>query len=145
MSGDARITGRISIDPPITWPELADKQWAVTGDWKPEPPYSADALIRVDHHDINTDQGVLSVRLGVAIAPYQGETSGYTLVQSVDRLVREFGTTPDGTNRTFTGFLHEVWGGGEAIRRVHVVDGRAVESRPVMTWPVGARDEDGAA
>jgi hypothetical protein len=145
MSGDANITGRIVIDPPITWPELADRQWTIIGDWKPEPPYWADAKVKVSHRDVNTDQGILSVRLGVALVPGGGEASGYMLVQSVERIVREFGTAPDGTARTFTGWSHEVWGGGEALRRVHVVDGRAVESRPEMVWPVGARDEDGAA
>jgi hypothetical protein len=28
---------------------------------------------------------------------------------------------------------------------VHVVDGAAVEARPQVVWPVGARDEDAAA
>lgn len=142
MSGDARITGRIVIDPPITWPELAGKTWATEGDYEPDPPYSADAKVHVDHRDVDTDQGVLSVRLGVAITETGGETSAYTLTQSVERIVTEFATAPDGTRRTFTGFLHVTWGRGEETWRVHVVDGHAVESRPVMTWPVGARDED---
>lgn len=122
MSGDARITGQITIDPPITWPELADKQWATTGDYQPEPPYWAD------------------VRLGVGIVPIDNETSAYTLVASVQRIVDEFGTTPDGTARTFTGHLHVVWGGGEAVYRVVVRDGRAVEVQPTVVWPADAQD-----
>lgn len=94
MSGDAQISGRIRIEPPITWPELADRQWAVDGEWKPDPPYWADAKVDVSHRDVNTDQGVLSVRLGVGIVPVGGETSGYTLTASVERIVREFGAAP---------------------------------------------------
>ncbi len=145
MSGDARITGRINIDPPITWAELAGKTWATEGDYEPDPPYAADAKVLVEHRDVDTDLGVLSVRLGVAIVEVGGETSAYTLTQSVERIVAEFRTDPNGTMRTFKGFLHVVWGRGEESWRVHVVDGHAVESRPVMAWPVGAHDEDGVA
>lgn len=143
MSGDAHITGRIAVDPPITWPELAGQEWATTGDYKHDDGW-CDAKVEVDHRDVDTDQGVLSVRLGTAIIPEGGETNGYALVPSVERIVAAFGTAPDGVCRTFSGFLHVVWGRGEETYRVHVVDGHAVESRPVMTWPVGARDEDGA-
>jgi hypothetical protein len=144
MSGDARISGRIRIDPPITWPELAGKEWATEGDKMPDG-YWADAKVQVDHRDVDTDQGVLSVRLGVAIVPEGGETSGYTLTSSVEQIVAEFGTAPNGNPRSFAGFLHMVWGGGEELHRVHVVDGHAVEVQPTLTWPEGARDEDGVS
>lgn len=145
MSGDARISGRIVIDPPITWPELAGQEWATEGNYRHEGGYGCDAKVAVDHRDVDTEQGVLSVRLGVAIVPEGGETSGYGLVPSVERIVGAFGRTPDGAPRTFSGFLHVVWGGGESVYRVHVVDGRVVESEPKLWWPEGARDEDGVA
>lgn len=143
MSGDARIAGRIAIDPPITWPELVANDWAISGDWEPDGRYHADAKVLVDHSDVNTDRGVLSIRHGVAIVPEGGETSGYTLVASVERIAQEFATAPDGVPRTFKGFLHLVWGGGEYVCRVHVVDGHAIEVTPALAWPEGARDEDG--
>jgi hypothetical protein len=142
MSGDARITGRIRITPPITWRELAGKHWPL-GNNGGDGHYP-DAKVEIDHRDIDTDQGVLSVRLGVAIIPVGGETNGYTLTEDVGRIVREFATAPDGTIRRFEGWLHLVWAGGEEIHRVHVVDGATVEARPQTVWPVGARDEDAA-
>jgi hypothetical protein len=141
MSGDARITGRIRITPPITWRELDGKRWAIGPDGRRYP----DAVVEVDHQEMDTGQGVLSVRLGVAIIPEGGETNGYTLTEDVDRIVHEFATAPDGTTRRFEGWLHLVWAAGEEIHRVHVVDGAAVEARPQVVWPVGARDEDAAA
>lgn len=143
MSGDAQITGRIRIDPPITWPELAGKTWATEGYRHPSG-YWSDAKVQVQHHDVDTDQGVMSIRHGVAIVPAGGETSAATVTESVGRIVEEFGTTPDGTPRTFVGWLHVIWGEGEAVYRVVVRDGRAVEVSPQVIWPEGARDEDGA-
>lgn len=140
MSGDARITGQIRITPPITWMELSRNKWALGL----EGGYP-DAIVKADHRDVDTDQGVLSVRLGVAIVPEGGETNGYTLIEDVDRIVREFATAPDGTPRQFEGWLHLNWGGGEAVYRVHVVDGRARSSAPQLIWPEGARDEDGVS
>jgi hypothetical protein len=144
MSGDAHITGRIRITPPITWRELADKKWATGASERFGGPYP-DAKVELDQRDVDTDQGVLSVRAGVAIVPEGGETNGYTLTEDVDRIVREFTTAPDGTIRRFEGWLHLVWAGGEEIHRLHVVDGAAVEACPQVVWPVGARDEDAAA
>lgn len=135
MSGDARISGRITITPPITWAELRANEWAMH--------HYADAHIKVDHNDVDTDQGVLSARFGVAIVPCDGETNGHNLTADVQRVVDAFPTTPDGTPRAFSGWLHVIWGGGDEVYRVHVVDGRAHEARPSLAWPAGARDEDG--
>lgn len=142
MSGDAQISGRINITPPITWPELVDKEWAHKGNDRWPDGYWTDAKVHLDHLDVTTDVGILNVLVGVAIVAQGGETSAYTLTRSVQRIVDAFGTAPDGTARTFAGYLHVVWAGGEDMWRVHVVDGRAVESRPELTWPAGATDDD---
>lgn len=137
MSGDARITGRISITPPITKNELAGNRWAFM-------PGSSDALVRLNCSRDDLTFADPSAPVGVAIAPEGGETSARTLVEDVNRIVATFRAAPDGAPRTFGGWLHVVWGGGEAVYRVHVVNGRVVEAEPVVTWPAGARDEDGA-
>ncbi len=142
MSGDAQITGRIAIIPPITWAELSGKTWATEGNDRWPDGYWTDAKVSVDQRDVDTDEGVQSFRAGDNIVPCGGDTNGYTLNRSVQRIVDEFGTAPDGTVRTFAGFLHVVWAGEEDMWRVHVVDGRVKESRPVTMWPAGARDED---
>jgi hypothetical protein len=141
MSGNATITGRIGIYPPITWPELVAAGSAVgcTGD---NFGLYCDARVAVTRDNIDTDQGVLSIRSGVAIIPGDGETNGYTLTEDINRIVHEFATAPDGTTRRFDGWLQLVWDDGFNVYRVHVVDGEVTKSRPTMTWPVGARDED---
>lgn len=140
MSGDARITGRISITPPITWGELHNQRWA-TGT---EPDRYPDVKVELATTTEKTSDGEMLRHSGVAIAPTGHETSGYDLNVEVARIARAFATAPDGTTRRFDGFLHVVWGRGESVWRVVVRDGRAVEVRPQTVWPEGARDEDAA-
>lgn len=139
MSGDAQISGRINIDPPVTWAELFDHQWAIGVAYQHYP----DAVIKLDTTEENTADGVVHLHSGVAIVPTGHETSARTLVDDVTRIVGHAATAPDGTRRTFAGFLHVVWG-GESIYRVVVSPGdlRVVEVYPKVVWPEGARDED---
>lgn len=140
MSGDAYISGRISISPPVTWGELYDKPWA-TGT---EPGQYPDVKVELATTRETTPTGEVLHHSGVAITPTRHETSGYHLNDEVTRIVAAFATAPDGTARRFDGFLHVVWGGGQEMWRVVVQGASAVEVRPVMVWPVGARDEDAA-
>lgn len=138
MSGDASISGRIAISPPITWGELHDKPWA-TGQQAGHYP---DVKVDLDTTEEHTATGVTKHMSGVAIVPTGHETNGYELTAEVDRIVGQFVRTPSGTVRIFTGFLHVIWGGGEDVYRVIVRDGDIVEVKPQMVWPSGARDED---
>lgn len=140
MSGDARISGRIRIEPPVTWGELHDKPWAT--DPRNEWP---DVVVELATTKENVADGEVLRHSGVAIVTTEHETSAYELVRQTTRIVKAFGTAPDGTARRFAGFLHVVWGGGEEVYRVIVREGRAVEVKPVLAWPEGARDEDGAS
>lgn len=140
MSGDARISGQIRITPPITWGELHDQDWALGNGLRNWP----DALVKLATTVENTPTGQVHHQSGVAIVPFDGETNGYTLTEDVARIVRHFATAPDGTPRRFAGFLHLVWADGEEVYRVVPVDGGAIEVRPQVVWPEGARDEDGA-
>jgi hypothetical protein len=137
MSGDARITGRIAIRPAVTWGELHDKPWA-TG----RHGFYPDVVVDLDTIEEHTQTGVVYHHSGVAIVPTGHETNGYELLDEVGRIVDAFKTAPDGIGRVFAGFLHVVWAGGKDVYRVVVRAGRAVEVRPQMVWPDGARDED---
>lgn len=135
MSGDARISGEISIDPPLTWGELRDQLWALGTDGR-----YPDVVVKLDTTRESTAAGELLRHSGVAIAPTGHETNGYDLTDEVDRIARTFATAPDGSVRRFAGFLHVVWGGGEEIYRIVVRDGQAVEVRPTWVWPADASD-----
>jgi hypothetical protein len=128
MSGDTRITGQIRIDPPITWRELVNAPWARGKETNHHP----DAVVKVDERITDTPDGELHHHLGTAIVPTGHETSGYTLLADVNRIVKRFGDPADGPTRTFTGF--------EATYRVVVRDGAAVEVRPEIAWPADAQD-----
>lgn len=110
MSADARISGRININPPITWAELHD---------------TIDFLGR----DIQLEVTALDSVGADAIVPTYNETNAYGLMDELDKAVGAWGKTPDGAVRTFTGYLHVVWGVGAdtELYRVIVRDGRAVE------------------
>lgn len=140
MSGDVSITGRIDIDPPVTWGELHDQQWAIGQADRHYP----DAIIKLATTEENTPDGVVMRHSGVAIVPTGHETSARTLLDDVTRIVGHVRTAPDGTARTFKGFLHVIWAGGEAIYRVMVDPAtfNTVEVEPRIVWPEGARDED---
>ena len=121
MSGELRLTGRIRIDPPITWDELHDKPWAV------------------DPSDYPDVQIAMS---GAYIEPTHYESNGYELVSQIERIAQTFAVGPLGEIRRFTGFLHAIWGGGQEIFRIIIVNGKAVHVYLEMEWPHGARDED---
>ncbi len=138
MSGDARISGRIAISPPITWGELHDKLWAIGQDDS-----YPDVAVELDTTETHTLSGTIKHMAGVAIIPTGHETSAYNLLDEMTRIVEAFRAGPDGTVRAMDGYLHIVWADGEDTYRVHVDRrGDVVEARPEMRWPEGARDED---
>lgn len=137
MSGDATITGRITVDPPITWSELHNQSWATN----PNRGYP-DVVVNLATTKEVTADGEVFRYSGDAIVTTGHETSAYHLVDELDRIVTTFDTTPDGTPRTFTGFFHVIWARGEEAFRVIVRDGHAVQVKPTVVWPDGARDED---
>jgi hypothetical protein len=140
VGGDARITGRISIAPPITWGELHDKPWAHQSGNGHYP----DVVVNLTTTKETTPDGEVFHHAGTEIITTGHETSAYHLLDELNRIVTTFDATPDGTRRTFTGFFHVVWAHGDEVYRVVIRDGRAVEVKPQIVWPEGARDEDAA-
>lgn len=130
MSEDTTVTGEIRIEPPIPWGELHEERWALAG---------RDAVVKVDSEETVVPDGVLTKHSGVAIVPERTDQNAYQLVEHVQAIVDRFATAPDGTTRTFTGYLHCRWKGGNEDWRVVVVDGRPVELKPVVVWPATGR------
>lgn len=134
---DTRVTGAISIEPPLTWLELRDNPVA-----RGKMPVAVrdsrerrrgvrrdlDARVRVDEVEVETPDGPLIRREGVAIvAANEGAYGAYDLTSDVELIVQAF------PGHGYRGYLEcrsedEMW-------RVIVRDGRAVEVRPGTAWP----------
>lgn len=132
---DVRVAGAITIEPPLTWPEIRDNP-VVRG---LNPTVSdrrhhgsmrrnLDARVRVDEVEVNTANGTLIRREGVAIVASQsGPYAAYDLTADVELIASTF------PEHVFRGYLEcqsndDVW-------RVIIRDGKAVEVRPGAAWP----------
>jgi hypothetical protein len=131
MSEDTRADGAIRIDPPLTWPEIADAPLNIHRN------YDRDAVLRVVEYEVGTPDGPLLKRTADAIIPERQMSSHYHLTEQIQDLIDRYCA-----GRTLTGFIDCTWAGGEDKWRIVVRDGLAVEVRP--EWPADAR-EDGAA
>lgn len=135
MSGDVRVTGFITIDPPLTWARARDSLWLTTKDdddrnWSGPGNYR-EVLLRVMDSARDTDTGIVIDRLVDQIVPAPGETNGYYLTEQIQAIVDEIGP-----GHTFAGHLECTWRGAPMeVRRIAVRDGRVVELRPKVTWP----------
>jgi len=115
MSDDARVSGEIRIDPPIS------QKARLT-------------ILRVlDFKDIDLK---IDDETGNGVAIVSSYSSCRYLLEEIQEIVDTFG----GAGRQFTGFLHVVWGTGSDtdIYRVIVRNGKAIEVRPQILWPVDA-------
>lgn len=132
---DVRVTGAITIEPPLTWPEIRDNP-VVRGlnpsvaDRRHRVPTrrNLDARVQVDEVEVNTANGTLIRREGVAIVASQsGPYAAYDLLPDVELIASTF---PD---HSFRGYLEcrsedDVW-------RIIIRDGKATEVRPGAAWP----------
>lgn len=122
MSNPTSVTGRITITPPLTWPEFRNS-----------PLYNArydasEVKLCVEEATEDTDDGQVIRRTATALVPSTEESFNfYNLVEHVQAAVDAF---PD---REFGGRLEcaDDWG----KYRVAVQDGRAVKVEPQIVWP----------
>jgi hypothetical protein len=135
---DIRVTGKISIEPPLSWPEIRDNPVVrglepVTRRNSRTARRNLDARVQVDEVEVDTPHGMLIRREGVAIVPSQnGAFAAYDLASDVELIASTF---PD---HAFRGYLEcrseeDVW-------RVIIRDGKATEVRPGAAWPHESED-----
>lgn len=127
------FSGELRIDPPLTWAEIRDSQFT------PERAESArlDVKIRIDEIDVDTDEGVMTRRIGVALAPtYEDEMRGYNIVDHVQQFISAH------PGHTVSGRLDCAGEDAGDLWRLEVHDGRAVEVRPRIVWPDGTEGRD---
>lgn len=134
MSYNTRLTGRITIDPPLQYGDLRDSPWvkfqhpAPAGSSRPE--WHAIRLIVVEA-PVETEQGLLVTKTAalVGVLDDENRAGADEVLEDVRRLIAAFpGHTWHGKIRGEGEEAEDVW-------RV-VVDGtHASVARPVIQWP----------
>jgi hypothetical protein len=123
MSTPSRYDGRIDIDPPLPWGLIKDSPSY------PGAGLDADVKLVIEEHETDTDDGVIIRRRAVAIVPAtDGSFKGYRMVEHIQAIIDAAGP------RTFRGYIEAVSEEGDRWR-IAVVDGRAQEFLPTLTWP----------
>lgn len=121
-----RITGEITITPPLTWREFKDSRFF-------DPPSSGsnvpEVKLKVEETSRDTDEGEVFVRLAVALVPERDEQKAYHLTEHVQEAVDGF---PD---HEFGGHLECFSPEYEELWRIVVRNGTAHNIKPVITWP----------
>lgn len=133
MSYTTHVTGEFTIEPPLTWPEFKDSEFAPDNITES---YDPDLILRVAEETVDTDDGPLLKRTATALVMREiDEYNAYGLLNQVQKAVDSF---PD---HTFTGRLNCEGEENTDMWRVVIRGGRAVKVVPSIVWP----DEDGAA
>ncbi|RBQ21556.1 hypothetical protein DP939_02270 [Spongiactinospora rosea] len=127
------LSGEITIDPPIRWGELRGSDFVRT---KERAEHERLVWLRTVEKTVDTEEGVLTTVMAVAIRPSEeDELRADALAREVQEIVAAHG---DG--RTFEGLILVRGEESPDIWRVRVVDGHAVEERPMLRWPDGTEE-----
>ncbi len=128
------IDGEITINPPVT-PEEITKRTDEHGAYpqKGDGPY-LHVPAKGDQAGHGTEIRFCGQMGDDPVAWYSGDDG---LAEAVQEIVDGYRRAPDGTERTFTGWLDCVaqCGEGDSPYRVGVVDGKAEIFEPAMGWP----------
>lgn len=129
MSYHTHVTGEFAITPPLTWAEIQGSPFKRVS----RPAYLAegiDLLLRVEETTVDTDEGSLVRRTGVALVMQEiDEYRERGLVDQVQRVIDLF------PGHTFTGRLECEGEENTDMWRVMVRNGRAVKIAPRIVWP----------
>lgn len=129
MGYTTHVTGEFAINPPLTWPEFKDSEFA------PDniiDSYDPDLILRVEEELVDTDDGPLLRRTATALVMREiDEYRAYNLLDQVQAAVDSF------PGHTFTGRLDCEGEENTDLWRVLIRDGRAVKVEPRIVWPEG--------
>ncbi|MFF7096401.1 DUF6205 family protein [Streptomyces rubradiris] len=124
MGYNTSVDGEIRIEPPLTWREIKDSQFAGNG---------LDVKLRIEVETVDTDEGPLMRKTAPALVPsWENKYKAYNLVAHVQQAIDTF------PGHTFTGRLNCEGEENGDLWRVVIRDGRAVKVTPRIVWP----DED---
>lgn len=130
MGYTTHVTGEFAIEPPLTWNEFKDSEFAphnITG-------WTTSLTLRISEDSVDTDEGPLLKRTATALVMREiDEYRERGLVAEVQKAIDSF------PGHTFTGRLDCEGEENTDLWRVVIRDGRAVRVEPRIVWP----DEDG--
>lgn len=127
-----RFDGELTIVPPLTWAEVKDSNF------EPDRVESIrlDVKLRISEVEVDTDEGVMIRRAGVALIPtYEDDMRGYDIVEHVQRFLDEH------PGHDLTGRLDCEGEDAGDLWRLEVHDRRAVKVKPRILWPDGTEQE----
>ena len=128
-----RFDGELTISPPLDWAEIRTSRFG--------PDQFADnrkdVKVRVEESTVNTAEGQMIRRAGVALVPaYEDEMRGYGIVDHVQEFIDECA----GRHTVSGRFDCEGEQAGD-LWRLEIHDGRAVKVTPRIVWPDGSETE----
>ncbi|MGW4670132.1 DUF6205 family protein [Streptomyces sp. NPDC004324] len=124
MGYTTRVDGEFAIEPPLTWTEFKDSEFASDHIGAP------DLVLRVTEEAIDTDDGPLLKRTATALVMREiDEYRAHNLLAQVQKAVDSF------PGHTFTGRLDCEGEENTDLWRVVVRDGRALKIVPQIVWP----------
>jgi hypothetical protein len=131
MGYSTNYTGRITISPPLAWVEFKDSPFHPDRAWDA----GSELKFEVVEETVDTDEGQLTRRQATAVVPLTDDSyKGYDIVEHLQRIVDAF------PGREFGGYIRADGEETGDIWQLSVVDGRAVQIRPRITWPDGTEE-----
>lgn len=129
MGYTTRVTGEITITPPIPWHEVENGPFTGTSR------EHRDVNLRLCEEIVRVDGDRLLRRTADAVVPaFEDSYKAYYIVEHLQELIDQYGQ-----GRTFAGRLDGEGSDAGDMWRLVVRGGRAVLVQPTITWP----DEDG--
>jgi hypothetical protein len=133
MGYESRHTGEITFDPPLKWAWFKDNPAA-----DPQNGRRCSVKFVIQSENTETEDGVLSVRSAVAVAPLTDDS--YTAYDMQEHLQSAVDAALAGNHRvTFGGRIDAMGPDGDQWR-FKVVAGRVERFEPVLVWPDEAED-----
>jgi hypothetical protein len=133
---EAYLSGRITIDPPLSWPEIADSPFYHKGTGTFD--HVLDLKLEVREEPVNTPDGPLLKRTAPALIPLTTELLSLRgfIVDQVERFLERH-ALPD---RVIEGAIVGRGGDPGAVDFWRIVvrpDGQVLDERASLTWPDG--------
>lgn len=121
------FSGSIAITPPLSWREIRDTPWI-------REDSTADFRIEVQEEIVDTDDGQMTAKRGVAVVPWQEDPyKGYNAPTTLGEIVKAF------PGHEFSGEIRVEGEDAGDIWRLVICDGKPVRENAEVVWPDGTK------